>query len=90
MADLATIDYAGLIVALFAALGVVGNFLKTSGRTKYLTAITDILDLMLDFVAWAQMLACTLNGQPCDQATFQAKGQEITDEIKQIKADLGL
>jgi hypothetical protein len=90
MVDVSTIDWAGLVVALFAILGVIGNFLRTSGRTKYLTAITDILDLMLDFVQWGQMMACSLNGQPCDQAAFQAKGKEITDEINKVKADLGM
>jgi hypothetical protein len=90
MADLATIDWAGLVVALFAVCGVIGNYLRTSGRTKYLTAITDMLDLMLDFVSWGQMLACSLNGQPCDQVAFQAKGKEIQDEITKIKTTLGL
>ena len=90
MTDVTTIDYAGLIVALFAILGVIGNFLRTSGRTKYLTAITDILDLMLDIVNWGQMLATGMNGGTIDQAAFHAKGKEITDEITQIKTDLGL
>ena len=90
MADIATIDYAGLIAALIAGLGVVGNYIRTSGRTKYLTAITDILDTMLDVVTWGQMLMCSVNGQPCDQAVFKAKGEEIAKQIDQIKADLAL
>ena len=89
MADVATIDWAGLIVALMAVAGVVGNWVRTNGRTKYLTAIGDILDLMLDIVTWGQMLMCSVNGQPCDQAAFKAKADEITSEIKKIKADLG-
>lgn len=89
MADIATIDWAGLVVALFAALGVVGNYLRTSGRTKYLTAIGDILDTMLDIITWGQMLMCSVNGQPCDQVAFKAKGEEITAQITKIKADLG-
>lgn len=90
MADIATIDYTGLVMALMAGLGVVGNYIRTSGRTKYLTAIGDILDTMLDVVSWGQMLMCSVNGQPCDQAVFQAKGEEITKQIAQIKADLAL
>jgi hypothetical protein len=89
MADVATIDWAGLIVALMAVAGVVGNWIRTSGRTKYLTAVGDILDLMLDIVEWGQMLMCSVNGQPCDQVAFKAKADEITSEIKKIKADLG-
>ena len=88
--DTSTIDYAGLVVALMAILGVIGNFLRTSGRTKYLTAITDILDLMADFVQWVQMASCAMNGQPCDQTVFQAKGAEIQTEIIKIKTDLGI
>ena len=90
MADIATVDYAGLIVALMAGLGVVGNYIRSSGRTKYLTAIGDILDTLLDVVTWGQMLMCSVNGQPCDQAAFKAKGEEITKQIAQIKADLAL
>lgn len=90
MADLATIDYAGLIVALMAALGVAGNWVRTSGRTKYLTAIGDILDTMLDVVTWGQMLMCSVNGQPCDQAAFKEKGEEIQKHIAKIKTDLAL
>ena len=90
MADIATVDYAGLIVALMAGLGVVGNYIRSSGRTKYLTAIGDILDTLLDVVTWGQMLMCSVNGQPCDQAAFKSKGEEITKQIAQIKIDLAL
>lgn len=87
--DISSVDYAGLVVALFAVLGVAGNYLKMSGRSKYLGAITDILDTMLDFVTWGQMLMKTVNGEPCDQAAFKTKGEEITTQINKIKTDLG-
>jgi hypothetical protein len=90
MTDVATVDWAGLTVALMAVCGVVGNYLRTSGRTKYLTAITDMLDLMMDIVTWGEMLMCSLNGQTCDQAAFAAKGAEIKAEIIKIKTDLGM
>ena len=90
MTDIATVDWTGLVVALFAVVGVIGNYIRTSGRTKYLTAISDMLDLMLDIVTWGEMLMCSLNGQTCDQVAFAAKGMEIKNEIMQIKTDLGM
>lgn len=88
--DIATIDWTGLVVALFACVGVIGNYIRTSGRTKYLTAIGDILDTLIDLVTYCQMLMCSMNGQACDQVAFKAKGDEILKQITQIKADLAL
>jgi hypothetical protein len=90
MIDYATIDVAGLVLALFAILGAAGNYIKINGRAKYLTAITEILDVMMDTVLWGQALMKVINGETVDQPAFQAKGKEILDHITKIKTDLGL
>ncbi len=90
MADVATIDYAGLFVAAMAILGVIGNWLRTSGRTKYLTAIEAMLDTILDLVAWGQMLLVATKDGQVDQVAFEKKSTEIADHIQKIKTDLGI
>jgi hypothetical protein len=87
--DATTIDYTGIIAAVLAILGVVGNYLRVSGRTKYLTAITDILDLMTDFVAWGKMAVAASCGEKVDGEAFKASTEEIERHIAQIKKDLG-
>ncbi len=90
MADVAAIDWAGLIVALLAVLGVVGNWIRTSGRTKYLTAIEGMLDTMMDMIVWGQMLMVGMKGGAVDQDAFVKKSTEISDQLKTLKTDLGL
>ena len=91
--DAGTIDYATLGTALLAIITSLGGAVVIAGRGKAVKAVADIADTLMDV---AQLMNTFSAAMADDQISkeevegLKAKSLEIQDQIKQIRADLGM